>query len=125
MKFNKKGFTLVELLAVIVVLGIIALIGFTSVGGIISDSKKSAAKQTVTNYVSAAKTACGVEMTKQNGTEVTTLTSDKISFDASGSTVTATGITFSDYCDKVSITSITVDGLKFKVDNGTISEVAS
>ena len=35
MRLNKKGFTLVELLAVIVVLAIIALIGFGAVGPII------------------------------------------------------------------------------------------
>lgn len=37
---NEKGFTLVELLAVIVILGIILAITIPSVGGIISNAKK-------------------------------------------------------------------------------------
>ncbi len=51
----KKGFTLVELLAVIVVLGIIATIGGIGVSSIIESSKKSAREQQITNIVKAAK----------------------------------------------------------------------
>lgn len=40
MKLNKKGLTLIELLGVIVVLGIIALIAFPTVNGIINNTKK-------------------------------------------------------------------------------------
>ena len=50
MKLNKKGFTLVELLAVIVVLAIIALIGFTAVGPIVESSRKSAAENNILQY---------------------------------------------------------------------------
>ena len=39
---NQKGFTLVELLAVIVILGIIAAIAIPSIGGIIDKSKEDA-----------------------------------------------------------------------------------
>lgn len=41
-KLNKKGFTLVELLAVIVVLAIISVIAFTSISGVISNARKNA-----------------------------------------------------------------------------------
>lgn len=130
MKLNKKGFTLVELLAVIVVLGIIALIGFTSVGGIIEDTKKSSAKQTVTNYISAAKTACGVVMTQSAGSYPSVFTSSDVnsyvSFDKQV-TITPEGsgnsyIKFSEYCDKVNINKITVDGYDFQVVNNVISD---
>lgn len=58
MKLNKKGFTLVELLAVIVVLAIIALIGFGAVGPIIEDSRMNAAVSTASNYAAKASEEC-------------------------------------------------------------------
>ncbi len=42
MKLNKKGFTLVELLAVIVILAVIMLVAVTAVGPAITNSKKGA-----------------------------------------------------------------------------------
>lgn len=42
---RNKGFTLVELLAVIVVLSIIALIGFTQVGNVIETAREKAAEE--------------------------------------------------------------------------------
>ena len=52
-KLKNKGFTLVELLAVIIVLAIIALIGFTQVGGVIQTSKEKAAVLSAKNYIDA------------------------------------------------------------------------
>jgi type IV pilus assembly protein PilA len=51
---NQKGLTLVELLAVIVILGIIAAIAIPSIGGIIDNSKKNADEQTETLVREAA-----------------------------------------------------------------------
>lgn len=54
MKKN-DGFTLIELLAVIIVLGIIATIGGISVASTISNSKKNAYNQQVSNIIKAAE----------------------------------------------------------------------
>ena len=52
MKLNKNGFTLVELLAVIVVLALLMVVATRSIGGALSDSKESAIKSEAAKLVS-------------------------------------------------------------------------
>ncbi len=52
---NKKGFTLVELLAVIVILAIIALISTPIILGVIDKAKKGAAEQSALGYIDAVE----------------------------------------------------------------------
>ncbi len=52
---NKKGFTLVELLAVIVILGLIAVIAAPLVLGTINSSKDSLSKEQKNRIIEAAK----------------------------------------------------------------------
>ncbi|WP_052144604.1 competence type IV pilus major pilin ComGC [Halalkalibacter okhensis] len=54
---NQKGLTLVELLAVVVILGIIAAIAVPSIGGIIDNSKKDAHVANATQMINSAKLA--------------------------------------------------------------------
>lgn len=58
---NKKGVSLVELIAVIVIMGIIATVGGISVATIINDSKENAAVQAVSDVYAAAKNYYQVE----------------------------------------------------------------
>lgn len=53
MKLNKKGFTLVELLAVIVILAIIMLIATPSILNIIGEARKGAARSSAMGYINA------------------------------------------------------------------------
>ncbi|WLR56186.1 type II secretion system protein [Mesobacillus subterraneus] len=52
---NQKGLTLIELLAVIVILGIIAAIAVPSIGGIINKTKKDAQVAEGIQIINAAK----------------------------------------------------------------------
>lgn len=58
---NKKGFTIVELLAVIIILAVIALIASSVVTSIIENSKKGAAERGTEIYLDAVETAVGTE----------------------------------------------------------------
>ncbi|RYL87539.1 prepilin-type N-terminal cleavage/methylation domain-containing protein [Sporolactobacillus sp. THM7-4] len=52
---NQKGFTLVELLAVIVILAVIAAIAIPSITGIVANQKQKANVQDALNIIHAAK----------------------------------------------------------------------
>jgi type IV pilus assembly protein PilA len=54
---NQKGLTLIELLAVIVILGIIAAIAVPAIGNVIEKSREKATVAEALNVISAAKLA--------------------------------------------------------------------
>ena len=56
MKNNKKGFTLVELLAVIVVLAIVMGIAAVAITNVLDTTKKNAFVASARNYIAGAKT---------------------------------------------------------------------
>lgn len=84
-KLNQKGLTLVELLAVIVILGIIAAIAVPAIGNIITNSKVNALKADGQNILAAAQMYF-TENGSKDGVDVTqkTLTDDGFLEDAGG-----------------------------------------
>ena len=62
-KLNKKGFTLVELLAVIVILGVLLLIAVPSVTKLIDNSRKNAFKSAVQLSIENVESVASMEKT--------------------------------------------------------------
>ena len=54
-KINNKGFTLIEVLAVVVIIGVLALVMIPAVGGLLSENKENQYKNLEKSITSAAK----------------------------------------------------------------------
>lgn len=78
---GSKGFTLVELLAVLVILAIIALITTPIILGVIEDSRESAARDKTWAYVDAVENAFALD---QASTDPEPMTDSGISGDVTG-----------------------------------------
>jgi type IV pilus assembly protein PilA len=68
---NQKGLTLIELLAVIVILGIVAAIAVPSIGGLINKSEKDAEVAEAIQIISAAKLHVASSAPSASQTELT------------------------------------------------------
>lgn len=133
MKNNKKGFTLVELLAVIVILAIIALIATPIILNVIDDAKTNSAKNSAYGYIDAVEKANAQEILKNSSINVL---SGEYSATASGKTIANGANSFTvnfkgaapesaslTYANgKLTGGSIKVDGKTFTIDsNGSLS----
>lgn len=65
---NKKGFTLVELLAVIVILALIMGIAVVAMSGVVGESQKNAARKTAANIIDGVRTKLTLEGELRSGT---------------------------------------------------------
>lgn len=117
---NEKGLTLVELLAVIVILGIVAAIAVPSIGSVIQKSRENAVKADALAVLNGAKTYVA-----EHGAPADTTTTT-----GGTTTTTETKITkanLADYVDDVKLgtedysVSVTADGKTFTLDTGAVA----
>lgn len=91
MKKNTKGFTLVELLAVIVILAIIALIATPIILNVIDSAKKNAAVNSAYGYMEAIEKSVvlsGFESEDAASQSMATLADDTYTIGENGATIT-------------------------------------
>lgn len=81
---NKKGVSLVELIAVIVIMGIIATVGGISVATIINNSNDRAAESSVADVISAAQTYFNMNADEKSVTVDQLTTGDYLTAAAAG-----------------------------------------
>lgn len=121
---NEKGLTLIELLAVIVILGIIAAIAIPSISGIIQNSKEDAVKADAITILNAAKNYVAGNDMAEGGT----IKKDELSSYVSGVnlekfgnytvTVGEGGTTFS-----LKATNVQAGKIKITFNNATIDQI--
>ncbi len=99
---NKKGVTLVELLAVIVIMGIIAAIAVPAIGGLIKNAEEKAVIGNLTSLTEAAR----MYASANNSTTEVTVTGAQIE--------TAGYITLPD--------DVGYENVSFKIENGIITD---
>lgn len=94
MKNNKKGFTLVELLAVIVILAIIALIATPIILNVIDSARKNAAINSAYGYMEAIEKSVvlsGFSSGDAASQEMASIKDDTYTISNNGTTITGTG----------------------------------
>ncbi|MBP0725405.1 prepilin-type N-terminal cleavage/methylation domain-containing protein [Bacillus sp. RG28] len=129
---NEKGLTLIELLAVIVILGIVAAIAIPAVGNIIHKSKVDAVKADAVQILSSAKTYVAANGVPSTGVITSAQLADFVSDNKWGDNyqveVDAAGKTFK-FDSGTNSSPFTqgaksIDGISFNIKNATSTDIS-
>ena len=120
---NEKGLTLVELLAVIVILGIVAAIAIPAIGNLIENSKYNGVKADAINVLNAAN----IYFTENDDKKTATLADLEAGYlDTAGALKNANTVNITKTDGKITLTTnpITYSGSKtIKFNNASIDDI--
>lgn len=120
MRQNKKGFTLVELLAVIVILAIIALIATPIILGVIDTAKEGAAKDSAYAYIEAVEKEIALKMVSNTSYSVpATVDGSFASVKGTQPDASSTSLTIS--AGQITGGTVVVDGYTFTYSGSTLT----
>ncbi|MFD2639237.1 prepilin-type N-terminal cleavage/methylation domain-containing protein [Piscibacillus salipiscarius] len=116
---KEKGVTLVELLAVIIILGIIALIAVPAIAGVIDESKYNSLKASAINAIEAA------ELYRVTNDDLPEGISELEGYYDSKGVTWSTGPTFTEGSNGTILLSgtVTVDSKEIKLTNASVSDI--
>ncbi|MEG0313796.1 MAG: type II secretion system protein [Erysipelotrichaceae bacterium] len=124
---NKKGFTLIELIVVIAILGVLALILVPNFMGYLADAKETTATTNAANAYKMATAAAAKGQTNSDGGITATEVKDKLvaddtSYGNAGRNLTVTCETFTSnsktLCKNVKSVTLTSSGITAEATNG-------
>lgn len=124
---NKKGFTLVELLAVIVILAVIILVAMNAVIPQMEKNRKSAFVTEAETYINAAKTwytAESMKGTQKNCVNVTALTNEFVEKTGGDDYKGNVQISYDATTKKTTYT-ISISNGKYMISGKTLEELAT
>lgn len=117
---KEKGVTLVELLAVIIILGIIALIAVPAIAGVIEDSKYNSLKSSAINAIEAA------ELYKVTNDELPTDLGDLDDYYDSKGVTWSTAPTFSETGNVIRISGTISDGdVEIELSSASVNNISN
>ncbi|MEG0823658.1 MAG: type II secretion system protein [Erysipelotrichaceae bacterium] len=118
---NKEGFTLIELIVVIAILGVLALILVPNFMGYLADAKKTTAKTNATNAYKIAAAKCATGQSLPAGGLTVDVIQDAVVADYKGAVVSCNMDAAGKVCVSIKQVTVTSSGIEATADQKTVT----